>query len=325
MDSSSDMHSPPHTPTQVSCLNDVCGMFPFIAVEQPDQFYRLFTSLCLHAGVLHLLISVVMQHLFLADLERLIGPVRSAIVYIGAGVAGNLTSAILEPYRPEVGPLGALVGVLAALAVQLAHVHWYQLRRPNRALAKIFAWFAALCALGECAWQQNWVALVVAGMVGGTLTVALVPFVAFRRSGRHTRVNFIWACVLVQSLVFAGLFVVFYVFPAAFVSFDWTSTTTSTAAAAAGGGGGGGVDVGGGIVVGGSRSQQLATSAAAVAANRVATAAAAAAAAFGRGGADAPDGRDGAAAGGIDDALAAAAAATSVTEMLTAAAVGQTA
>lgn len=77
-------------------------MFPFISPEVPDQFYRLFTSLCLHAGILHLAITVAFQHVFLSDLERLIGPIRTAIVYIGSGVAGNLTSAIFEPYKPEV-------------------------------------------------------------------------------------------------------------------------------------------------------------------------------------------------------------------------------
>ena len=35
---------------QVDCLNDVCGMFPFVTEGEPDQFYRLFTSLFLHAG-----------------------------------------------------------------------------------------------------------------------------------------------------------------------------------------------------------------------------------------------------------------------------------
>lgn len=87
---------------QVSCLNDVCGMFPFISLDVPDQFYRLFTSLCLHAGILHLAITIAFQHIYLADLERLIGPIRTAIVYIGSGIAGNLTSAIFVPYKPEV-------------------------------------------------------------------------------------------------------------------------------------------------------------------------------------------------------------------------------
>lgn len=87
---------------QISCLNDVCGMFPFIATDIPDQFYRLFTSLLLHAGILHVAITVAFQHIFLADLERLIGPLRTAIIYIGSGIAGNLTSSLLVPYKTEV-------------------------------------------------------------------------------------------------------------------------------------------------------------------------------------------------------------------------------
>lgn len=77
-------------------------MFPFMASNYPDQFYRLFTSLCLHAGIIHLAITVAFQHLLMSDLERLIGPLRMAILYIGSGIAGNLTSAIFVPYKAEV-------------------------------------------------------------------------------------------------------------------------------------------------------------------------------------------------------------------------------
>lgn len=77
-------------------------MFPFISPDAPDQFYRLFTSLCLHAGIIPLVITVAFQHIFLTDLERLLGPIRTAILYIGSGVAGNLISAIFLPYKPEV-------------------------------------------------------------------------------------------------------------------------------------------------------------------------------------------------------------------------------
>lgn len=77
-------------------------MFPFIVADYPDQFYRLFTSLCLHAGIIHLAITVAFQHVLMSDLERLIGPLRMAILYIGSGIAGNLTSAIFVPYKAEV-------------------------------------------------------------------------------------------------------------------------------------------------------------------------------------------------------------------------------
>lgn len=83
-------------------MGNVCGMFPFFSHDIPDQFYRLFTSLCLHAGILHLAITIAFQHIFLSDLERLLGPLRTAIIYISSGIAGNLTSAIFVPYRPEV-------------------------------------------------------------------------------------------------------------------------------------------------------------------------------------------------------------------------------
>lgn len=35
---------------QVHCLDDVCGMLPFLNPDVPDQFYRLWLSLFLHAG-----------------------------------------------------------------------------------------------------------------------------------------------------------------------------------------------------------------------------------------------------------------------------------
>lgn len=37
-------------PLQVHCLDEVCGLLPFLNPEVPDQFYRLWLSLFLHAG-----------------------------------------------------------------------------------------------------------------------------------------------------------------------------------------------------------------------------------------------------------------------------------
>lgn len=35
---------------QVDCLDDVCGLLPFLNPDVPDQFYRFWLSLFLHAG-----------------------------------------------------------------------------------------------------------------------------------------------------------------------------------------------------------------------------------------------------------------------------------
>ena len=35
---------------QVNCLDDVCGLISFVREDEPDQFYRIWLSLFLHAG-----------------------------------------------------------------------------------------------------------------------------------------------------------------------------------------------------------------------------------------------------------------------------------
>ncbi|XP_022372757.1 inactive rhomboid protein 1 isoform X2 [Enhydra lutris kenyoni] len=88
--------------SQVHCMDDVCGLLPFLNPEVPDQFYRLWLSLFLHAGILHCLVSVCFQMTVLRDLEKLAGWHRIAIIYLLSGVTGNLASAIFLPYRAEV-------------------------------------------------------------------------------------------------------------------------------------------------------------------------------------------------------------------------------
>ncbi|VFV32078.1 inactive rhomboid protein 2 [Lynx pardinus] len=64
--------------SQVHCLDKVCGLLPFLNPEVPDQFYRLWLSLFLHAGVVHCFVSVVFQMTILRDLEKLAGAGRLA-------------------------------------------------------------------------------------------------------------------------------------------------------------------------------------------------------------------------------------------------------
>ena len=43
-------HPNAHLCAQVDCMQDVCGMLDFLDPQSPDQFYRLFTSIFIHAG-----------------------------------------------------------------------------------------------------------------------------------------------------------------------------------------------------------------------------------------------------------------------------------
>ncbi|XP_067883581.1 inactive rhomboid protein 2-like isoform X2 [Heterodontus francisci] len=88
--------------SQVHCLDEVCGLLPFLNPDVPDQIYRLWLSLFLHAGIIHCLVSVLFQMSVLRDLEKLAGWLRISIIYILSGIMGNLASAIFLPYRAEV-------------------------------------------------------------------------------------------------------------------------------------------------------------------------------------------------------------------------------
>ena len=85
--------------SQVSCLQDVCGMLSFTSKGYPDQVYRLWTPLFIHAGLVHLVITLLVQWFFMRDLERLCGPLRMAMIYFGSGIVGYSASAIFVPYR----------------------------------------------------------------------------------------------------------------------------------------------------------------------------------------------------------------------------------
>jgi membrane associated rhomboid family serine protease len=95
-------HPNAHLCAQVDCMQDVCGMIDFLNIKNPDQVYRLFTSIFIHAGIIQLFVSILFQLFILRDVERLAGCLRVAIVYIASGVIGNLGSAIFLPYQAEV-------------------------------------------------------------------------------------------------------------------------------------------------------------------------------------------------------------------------------
>lgn len=199
--------------SQVSCMEDVCGMLPFVQRHVPDQFYRLWTSLFLHAGLLHLILTVFIQLYLMRDMEKVCGPFRMAVIYLVSGMAGNLASAIFIPYRAEAGPAGAQFGVVATLIVEVLNV-WPILIAPSVALGKLLAIVLIFFLLGLLPWVDNY-AHIVGFLTGFLLSYALMPYIAFDRTihSRTRRAVLIILCLLCVVLILGILFVVFYFTP----------------------------------------------------------------------------------------------------------------
>ena len=82
-------------------------------------FYRLITSVFLHADVSHLFNNMIVQFAGGGIVEKNIGHIRYGILYILCGICGNLTSAAADwltgQYGYSVGASGAVFGVIGAL------------------------------------------------------------------------------------------------------------------------------------------------------------------------------------------------------------------
>uniref|UniRef100_A0A6Q2Z7Z8 Inactive rhomboid protein n=1 Tax=Esox lucius TaxID=8010 RepID=A0A6Q2Z7Z8_ESOLU len=186
--------------SQVHCMDDVC------------------VASCL---VLHCMVSVCFQMTILRDLEKLAGWLRISIIYILSGITGNLASAIFLPYRAEVGPAGSQFGILACLFVELFQ-SWQILAQPWRAFIKLLCVVLFLFAFGLLPWIDNFAHIV--GFISGFfLSFAFLPYISFGRLDMYRKRLQIIVFLLVFLGLFAGLVVLFYVYP---IKCDWCELLT---------------------------------------------------------------------------------------------------
>ncbi len=83
------------------------------------EYWRLFSAMFLHSGLVHLGFNVIGLLIFGQQLERLYGYSRFLVIYILAGLAGSITSYAFNlssaPNAIGVGASGAVFGILGAL------------------------------------------------------------------------------------------------------------------------------------------------------------------------------------------------------------------
>ncbi len=81
------------------------------------QYYRLFTAMFLHFGVLHLALNMWALWILGRYLERALGPARYLALYLLAGLGGSVSAFLFAPQSLTAGASGAIFGLFAALFV----------------------------------------------------------------------------------------------------------------------------------------------------------------------------------------------------------------
>jgi len=80
------------------------------------EWWRLFTAMFIHGGILHLGINMWVLTDAGSLVEKLVGNVGFLVLYLFSGLAGSLTSVLWNPVVNSVGASGAIFGVLGGLA-----------------------------------------------------------------------------------------------------------------------------------------------------------------------------------------------------------------
>ena len=96
-----------------------------------QELYRLLTPVFLHGGLAHLCVNMFSLKNIGPDVESLFGPGRFLCTYLGAGIAGNIMSAIRSP-NPALGASGAVFGIIGAQYVFLNRNDWLLGRQGKR-------------------------------------------------------------------------------------------------------------------------------------------------------------------------------------------------
>lgn len=90
------------------------------------QYWRLFTAMFLHVGVMHLLFNSYALYIYGPIAEKLYGKIRFAVIYVLSGMMGSLFSYLFSP-NPAAGASGAIFGLMGSLLY---------FRKRNRTLFK---------------------------------------------------------------------------------------------------------------------------------------------------------------------------------------------
>ncbi len=90
-------------------------------IREGHQYYRMLLSMFLHFGFMHILFNMYALYNIGPTIERIFGSGRFLVIYLGAGICGNLLTYFLEThtenYRISAGASGAVFGLMGAYLV----------------------------------------------------------------------------------------------------------------------------------------------------------------------------------------------------------------
>uniref|UniRef100_A0A061QW87 RHOMBOID-like protein n=1 Tax=Tetraselmis sp. GSL018 TaxID=582737 RepID=A0A061QW87_9CHLO len=161
-------------------------------ITDQDEWWRIFSSIFLSAGVIQLSGSLSAMWTFGRHLERELTSVTVAAVFLISAVGGALVSANLAPDAVTVSSTGGMFGLLGATSVEHM-IDWRHYRHHAVTILNLVVVAAINLFIGLLPFVDNWCH--VGGFVVGSLLCASILL-----NRRHGRNKFWEGCILVAQV-----------------------------------------------------------------------------------------------------------------------------
>ena len=147
----------------------------YYPLAQDGEWWRVFSSMFMHAGLYHLINNMIMLAAVGFTVEEELGSIKYAIVYFVGGIGGTALSVWYEmgqgSYSVDVGASGCIMAVFAALAaVALRNRRNFDKGAGIRMLIVL-----AIMVFGNMGPGINWMA-----HLGGAITGLILGFILYR-------------------------------------------------------------------------------------------------------------------------------------------------
>lgn len=101
------------------------------------EYYRLFTSMFLHIGIMHLICNMYSLYVIGREVESFFGKIKYIIIYVLSGIFGSILSIAFSHNVVSAGASGAIFGLLGALLYFGYHYRTYLGQTMTRTIIPI--------------------------------------------------------------------------------------------------------------------------------------------------------------------------------------------
>jgi membrane associated rhomboid family serine protease len=149
---------------------DTWGSMSVPLVILDHQYWRMFTSLFIHAGILHIAFNMWALWVVGGFMEVAVGRFKFLLLYFISGFAGSVLVLLTLSPSPVVGASGAIFGLFGALAVHAYFNRGRDFQSSSFLRQILFIIVINLVftfSFGGISWQAH-----IGGLVGGAATMA---------------------------------------------------------------------------------------------------------------------------------------------------------